>query len=1077
MKYSLPIYLLLFFGRMGYAQYAGPGEFRIQLLSAGNQQSIPAVSVLVAGSKERFQTDSAGTFVYHIGNFPDTLLFTHQGFESKKIILRSPADLLAKIFLEIRTGVLEEVLVSTGFEKIPRERATGAFSFADNKLINRSVSTSLLDRLENVVPGLLFNHGAAVDPDAFQIRGRSTLYADASPLIVLDNFPYDGKLENINPSDIESVTVLKDAAAASIWGARSGSGVIVISTKKGRTIKPRIEFNSNISFQKKPDLFHRDRISSADYIELEKFLFNNAFYEYDEYLDQVDFGHPPLTPVVELLIAKRDGLIDPLAADEAIEAYKQYDVRNDLGRYSYQNAFNQQHALNVSGTSASLAYFFSVGYDRNQENLVGNRYQRYTIRNNMDFKLTRKWNIQTGVSYVQSNQEFSGNFGIDFSSSVGAKNYYPYARFTDGMGNPVPLTLQYRERFIQRTASAGLLDWTYSPIDELKQTENTNRINDFLINLGSTYDLLPGLQASVKYQYESQQGNQEDWRKPGSFYARNYINDFTQVDPGGALVKLVPEGGILSKYGSNMLSHQGRLQLNYQRQWDAHAISAIAGWEIRSRTTNSNSIRYYGYDPDINLTSGQIDFALPYPNYSNPFSVRNIENNATVGKFTDHFISLFGNASYTFKDRYILSASARKDEANLFGVNANQKGTPLWSIGGAWLVNKAGFYKFDLLPLLKIRMTYGVNGNISRNVSALTTGIYINGSQQAPAILITSPPNAALSWEKVKTINVGLDFSFKNRRVSGNIDWFQRQSDNLIGRAPLDPTLGLSNPFSESFFTGNVAKMVNRGMDIQLNSRNLIGKFSWTTDFMFSSSNARVVDFLLSVNKLGNTYVLGAATVNPILNRPVFSVYSFPWRGLDPNTGDPIGNFDGKPSTDYASIFSNTSLDSMDFHGAAQPTKYGAIRNSFEWEGIVFSFNISFKLGYFFRREALSYSDLINTWSGHGEYARRWQKPGDETATNVPSLVFPVDGLRDVFYQYSSVNVLKADHIRWEDLNLSYDLKQWLLKKSAFQSFRVFGYVSNLGPLWLANREKIDPYVNNNILNARRYSVGISLTY
>lgn len=237
---------------------------------------------------------------------------------------------------------------TTGYQNLPRERATGSFSRVDSSLLQRRISTDVLGRLEDNVPGLAFNRSAMAGGvnNPISIRGRSTLFANANPLILLDNFPYEGDVSAINPNDVESVTVLKDAAAASIWGARAGNGVIVITTRKGkRNQAPTVSLTSNITISDKPDLYAQPRISTADHIELEKTLFARNFFSSDE----TSANHPALSPVTELLIAQRDGHLSAAQAQQQIEALKGRDLRDDYSRYLYRKSVNQQYALQVNG--------------------------------------------------------------------------------------------------------------------------------------------------------------------------------------------------------------------------------------------------------------------------------------------------------------------------------------------------------------------------------------------------------------------------------------------------------------------------------------------------------------------------------------------------------------------------------------------------------------------------------------------------------------------------------------------------------------------------------------------------------
>ncbi|GAO45251.1 putative TonB-dependent receptor [Flavihumibacter petaseus NBRC 106054] len=1049
----------------------------VTIRDAENQAALPSVSIFQYRTKKYYQTDSAGKAALEWGALPDTIRLSHLSYGEQLLVVKQAADLSSTLYMRRQDKALDEVVVSTGIEKLPKERATGAFSFVDNKLINRSVSTNILDRLENNVPGLVMNKGAAANPDPITIRGRNTFFGNAAPLIVLDNFPYDGDLSNINPNDIESITVLKDAAAASIWGARSANGVIVLTTKKGKSVMPVVGVTANMSYEKRPDLYAVSQITPADYVDLEKYLFENNHYFFDEFTDQYNYGHNPLTPVVETLIAKRDGLIDPADADAMIERYKEYDVRKDLENFSYQSLINQQYAVNVSGSNNQLNYYASFGFDNNRTTSVGTDYQRFTIRTNLDYRVSEKLKLETSIAFLNTADKSANNVGSSYYS-VASKNYYPYARFVDDNSNPVPVNMNYRERFIKQAEENGLLNWEYNPINELASNENKTVTNDFLVNLGGTYNLLPGLQAIVRYQYERQVKTNSDWHKENSFYARNYVNNFSEIDAAGKVVHNVPEGGIVNRNEGSMVAHQGRIQLTYQRFLGKdHQFNFLAGWDIRTATNIGSVSKIYGYQPETGLADGFINYATLYPQYSYPAWQRFIENSVGISRKDDRSLAYYLNASYRFKGRYILTGSARRDEANIFGAQANLKGTPLWSAGAAWVLNEEPFFTVNWMEGLKLRATYGVNGNISRMANSLPTGIFLPAyTISTMSLLLTSPPNEYLSWEKVKTINFGLDFSILGKRLWGSIDWYDKSSDNLIGKAPVDPTLGQATLSGGNYFMGNVAGIRTRGFDVEVNSLNVNGAVKWFSTLIWGVSRVKVTDYKMPLNNQGYQFVNDPTLINPVPGRPVFSLYSFPWAGLNPENGDPRGYWEGKPSSDYSQLFYNTILDSMVYNGPAQPVGSGALRNTFTWKRLSLSFTISYKYGYFFRKASLAYSSLYSNWSGHGEYAQRWQQPGDELVTNVPSRVYPIVGPRDAFYQGATVNVLKADNIRFEDINLGYDVPMSTSNK-ILTSARVFTYVNNIGVLWLANRQGIDPYYNNGNRARTRYSLGVNLQF
>ncbi len=328
--------------------------------SIGNP--ISNATVTIKGSNKITSSNTNGEFSFSGIENNAVLIITHIGFQKQEIKLKGESEL--NIHLSINASQLSDVTVevSTGYQKIPKERATGSFDLIDNTLINRSVSTNILDRIDNLTPGLQMsrnNNIPQASNNGILIRGMSSLAADRSPLIVIDNFPYDGDLGNINPNDVENLTILKDAAAASIWGARAGNGVIVITTKKGRSGKPQVNLNSNITFQQKPDLFNVSTISSADYIDLETSLYKQSYYA-------GSFNSPyhvAVTPVVRLLNRVDSGFISSTDAASQIASMRNYDVRNDISKYFYRTMVNQQYFANVSGSTPNLNYYMSAGWD------------------------------------------------------------------------------------------------------------------------------------------------------------------------------------------------------------------------------------------------------------------------------------------------------------------------------------------------------------------------------------------------------------------------------------------------------------------------------------------------------------------------------------------------------------------------------------------------------------------------------------------------------------------------------------------------------------------------------------------
>jgi len=1018
---------------------------RGRVISERDQLPLPGASIRVKGTSLGSSSDSLGNFTLAVSQREFILEVSFMGYKAKELVVKQPLTSLLLLALSEDENALEEVVVSTGYQTVPKERATGSFAQVDNALLNRSVSGDIISRLEDVVPGLVFNRKGG---NSLSIRGQSTLFANAQPLIVLDNFPYDGDINLINPNDVESVTVLKDAAAASIWGSRAGNGVIVITTKKGKyNREPQVSFNSNITAGDKPDLFYEPQMSSPEFIEMEKVLFARNYYRN---METSTNRNNPLSPVVELLIAKRDGLISPALADAQIEALKVSDVREDMENYLYRSSVNQQYSVNMNGGSENQRYMLSAGYDRNLSSSLGNGNRRITLNAANTYSLLKqKLEINTSIYYTNRSTEQNNPGTIRLS---GNRALHPYARFTDDNGNPVTLTHDYRPLFIQSAEQQGLLNWEYNPLRELALGNNSGRTSDYRINGGLKYKMFEGLTADVLYQFGNTSENKRDLQVKESYYARDLINNMTTVNPNGTLKRNIPLGDILDLQNGSITSHNLRTQLGYNRNWKTnHAINAIAGWEMRTYNNQNTGHRLYGYDDEY-ASSSVVDYITQVPIYSNPGASTSIQNGDFQSELNDRFISYYMNSAYSYKGRYTLSASGRLDQSNLFGVRANQKGVPLWSVGASWDVSRENFYSLKWLPEFKIRATYGYNGNIDKTVTAYTTAFLspnVTPVNKLPFALITNPPNPELRWERIKMINLGMDFSLVGQRIKGSIDYFHKRGLDLIGFTPYAPSTGITQ------FKGNTASIGGNGIDALLSSTNVKGLLAWNTDLIVSYATDKVLDY--KVNSTATSLIQSAdAARYPVTGRSLYSVYSYPWAGLDAQTGDPRGDRNDAASNNYSGIIGAATPGNIVYHGSSRPTLSGALRNTFNWKGVSLSANMSYRLGYYFRKNSVRYNMVLTGQGGHGDYAMRWQKPGDEAFTNVPSIPASTNTNRDNFFIYSAALVEKGDHIRLRDINITYDLERSGLKLP-FRRTQVYLYGNNLGMLWKANDSGIDP--------------------
>lgn len=1026
-----------------------------------NGVPVSGINLSVMDTKIHTITNKDGVFNLLNVQAGSTLKISGIGYKTKQLKDVQNWDLQIIVIQTDNTRLNEVEIISTGYQKIPKERSTGSFVQVDNKLLNRSITTNVLDRLDGITSGLVFNKninsGNNSNPSSISIRGRSTIYANPNPLIVLDNFPYSGDLSTINPNDIESITVLKDAAAASIWGAFSGNGVIVITSKKGRYNAPlQIEINSSITIGEKPNLFYAPRLSSADFIDIEQFLFNKGFY--NSRINRLD--HPVLSPIIDILVDRRNRQISKEDSVRLINQFKYQDTRSELSKFFYRPSVNQQYSISFRGGGENNLYYFSTGYNKDLNSLKGNGFSRITINGSDTYSfLDKKMNWINSFNYTKEGTESNGISATNFQ--------YPYLKFKDENGKNLAIPYQYRKGYVDTIGGGNLLDWHYRPLDELNNNDNSNNLSEYRFNSQLNYIVLKCLDASIQYQYNEGVSVQRNLYNPNSYYTRNYINQFTQYDKtSGIYSSPVPFGGILDNLNKNFSSHNFRGQLNFTYKLDAnHNLSALAGYEIRNVNTNSKNSRIYGYS-DLG-TDGLIDYTNYYKYFYSSEIGRIVQNSSQL-QTTNRFISYFANFSYIFKNRYILTASARKDESNLFGVSTNQKGVPLWSIGGSWEVNKEDFLP-DWLPYLRLRLTNGYNGNTDNTLSSLITAVVSSGNNyNQPYSSLTNPPNPLLRWEKVNITNFGLDFSVKGF-LNGTIEYYIKNGKDLIGTSNVDPTVGVS------LFKGNSANMKGQGVDVSLNWKNLEGKFKWNTTLLFSHTANKVTKYLLKPASIAEAL---SSSLNPIEGNPLYSLYSFKWEGLDAK-GDPQVYFNNAISRNYGDIFYSNDLSNLKYSGNINPTIFGSVRNEFNYKGFTVSANVTYKFGYYFRRPSLNSSNAFSgaMYFSSLDYAERWKKSGDEKTTNIPSLNYPADGVRDQIYQFADILIEKGDHIRLQDIGLTYVFNKDKFPHLPVASLSLYSYVNNIGILWKANKVGLDPdFVPNGGLiypNPRTYSFGI----
>lgn len=1032
---------------------------------------LPGVTVMVKGAQKGGVTTGDGRFRIERVPPKSTLVINSIGFLSRQY--RLDGERKVHFILEPAVSQIEavEVTANTGYQVLKKRETPGAVAVIDSVFINRSTGMNILDRLEGATSGMLnfrtpfltnFIPRMPVGADmGMYVRGFSTLNSsrvNPNPLIVLDNFPYEGNIRNINANDITNITVLKDATAAGIWGTRSGNGVIVLTTKKGQyKERMQVDFSTSFTYIKKPNLFYdRSYLNSSDYIEVEHSLYQQGYFNAD--LNNRD-SYSLISPAVEIFHKREKGELSQAEADRQLDQLRKNDLRSDLSKHSYRSALNQQYSISVRGGTKDFAYYISLGHDRNQATMVRNRNERTTVVSSNQFKPIKNMEVTALLNYSQQEIEDGNQIVARNMQTLGGKYYYlyPYASLYDEKGNAAIAVKDFRRNYTDSLQRLGFLDWNYRPADEIYNNHSKFSLRNLLLRAAVKYDFLKYFRIEVNYQNERQMIFAQRYWEENSYYVRNLINTFSVYNSNtNTVTSGLPEGGIMAVGDYDWQANSLRGSAGFHRQLKSHIINATIGGEVRELSAKGFDRQSVGYDNIDGVPYTNLNPNISYPTTPAGVSTLNDRINLTGENdgILNRYLSYYAVLNYNLLRKYDLTIIGRRDGTNLFGARTNERLRPFWSLGGGWHIDKEVFFKSNLINLLRIRSSIGETGNIYNGASYLTATRGVDLLTGEPNSLIANPANDDLRWEKVKIFNLGLDFALLKHKISGNIDVFSKNSRDLVQRVNLAPQTGYTVAMINSGATRT------KGMEVTINGNWKIRTLQW-----FSRINITTLkDELVRYDQIpSRSQMFLFDPYNNLIFVKGYSlkgVFSYKWAGLDPKTGDPQGFLNGTISKDYTKILNNFSPDSLIYHGSAVPQWFGIWRNDFKYKNMTLSVSLNYKFKYFFRRPTteINYTDILSKTQNE-DYNKRWQTPGDELHTSVPSIIYPSNDLRSQFYQRSEVLIERGDHIRLQDIRISYQTPS--KDKKFIKDLEVFAYLSNLGILWRANRYGLDPDVSH----------------
>ena len=1098
---------------------------------------MPGATVRFKGSEGKItKTEQSGYFAIY-GSKKGTLIVSYVGYTDKEITLAGVNNSNSiKINMVPGQNQLGQVdIVSTGYYDIDRTRMTGSVETISKEALQHSSDPNLIKRLEGITTGINFNNQLTPTNSAgalgsrrqplynLTIRGKNTLNASTGgsgdalnlsgvPLVVIDNVPSPYSIDQISPNDIESISILRDAASASIWGARAANGVIVIKTKRGSYNRPlSIGFNANVNISDKFNLFYKKKMSVSDYIDALTFRYIQQYsqpynandpstYIIDPYPDYPDFPQSPTpNPIEEILNSEKMRRISTTEMNRQLDVLRGNDVRRDFEKYILRNQITQSYNLSLDGGSKGLAQRLSMNYDKTLNNTVNSDINRLTISYNNSFRPLKHLEVNTGISYnLTRTNDQAGENRITTATDL---PFYPFTRLADDQGNPVAVSKKYRPLYVEllsRSYGDKLLPLNYVPLEDMNQGTFKTSDQNVNLNLAANYKLNQVLSVNATYNYNWGIKDGNTVYTGDSFYMRDLINLYTTppgtIDPYSGLntsyQRRIPLGGAYTFQNNKTHTQTIRGQLNANKEWAGkHQLSALAGIDLSEAYSIMKQDQYYGYDETSLLKNAyRLNYNTSFLNfYGNPSTGGKdnyqIPYSYQLYDFKSRTFSVYSNAAYTYAGKYTISGSIRKDLDSKFGLGTNKGGTPFYSFGGKWNINNESFYHVSWLPNLSLRGTFGYNGNVNNSVSARPILDYPTTSNSLTELFYASTvdpvglSNKNLRPEKTGMLNLALDFGLRNNRISGSIEYYDKKTTDLIATVQLDPTVGLNSG------KVNTAILRGKGLDLNLNSVNLqSGLFRWTSNFLFSYSRVKVTKLFFSGKNNAGYVVINDQSYQE--GEYLSRLYAYKWAGLNPQTGDPMGYLNGEVvsissnSNTIISAIGNAPSSTSVYFGSSIPVTFGAFRNTFSYAGLSLSANILYKLGYYFRRptsEVVRYNRLYtDNILQPIEYEQRWLKPGDELKTNVPSLTYPTNTSRDLFYQYAEINVQKADHIRLQEINVSYLVKT--NKNGFLKNPRVYLNCPVNLMIWRANKLGIDPDVNDYPV-PKMYSFGFSANF
>lgn len=1040
---------------------------------------IPGVSVMIKGTTVGVTTNAKGEYeIPRPQQGPVVLIFSFVGM--KKMAVQYKGQKSLDVELEEDVYVLDEAnVIQTGYQTIDRRHQTSSVTSVSAEDILVPGMTSIDQALEGRIPDLMLtlNSGEVGATPRIRVRGTSTLLGNREPLWVLDGIimrdPVDvdpnvlndpdyinvigNAIAGVNPQDIARIDVLKDASATAIYGTAAANGVIVVTTKRGKSGRARVSYSHSSKITRRPR-----------YSDRKIYLMNSQErVQFGKELVQAHYTFPGGMPSVGYEGAWYQLQTGMISYEEFLAEVKTAEtVNTDWFDILTRDAYSHDHTLSISGGSEDMRYYASIGYSKDNGVSKTTYANRYSIMLNLDATISPKLraSLRLNGNVQKKNNLIDKINAMDYAYNTtralpcyeedGSLHYYTKSDAYEFKSNPPGIGV----------------GWRYNILNEIQNSSSTYNGNGVMTTLDMNFTILEGWRVSAIGSYSRSAALQEEWwGEKTNYIARLKNGEFEDTPLQNENGKcLIPYGGILSTNNTIAENMTFRLQSDYSKNFgedQQHFAAATFGYEVTTSKSKAISDENRGFLKDRGLQF--VDYSKEemdkYPYYKEWLgeSHRKLANNLT------NKISGYLTLTYSYNELFTLNANGRFDASNKFGSRSNERFLPIWSVSGMWNIMKTFLADKTWINEARLRISYGKQGNMidGQTPNMLLRKGTMNTFYNENISTLHMLPNPNLKWEVTTQYNIGTDLSFFDGRLNMMGEYYYKKTEDLFADIDVSPVNGVVS------YKMNNGDMVNKGFSISLSGYPVRTKdIKWYTSAYYSVSRNTVKTEPVENYALSD-YLSGKAIIPGV---SVGTFYSYKYRGLNPTNGVPM--FDDYKDRQH--LLQGKTLRQivnmvMEQSGTREAKFSGNWSHSISYKGLNLSFNLAYSLG-----SKVRLFDLFTPMLGgvsaekniRKEFLNRWQVPGDEQMTDIPvlmSLGHPeYDHYRNHFssiagwestmssksfassiwqmYDKSDYRVVSGNYLKMQSLSLRYSFSDKLMRKTPFSTASVSFSTTNL---------------------------------